>query len=158
VEPLLDAVVALLPSPRDRGGHEGSLAALAFKIVFDDHGQLSFVRVYRGALENVSATQWDAAIALNFSTFDIYRRVIIPQAIPAAIPAAGNFLIYMFKDSPLLFAIGVAELMHASVKIGADNFQYLEPVTIVGIIFLGLSLISALMLRVIESRVGRAWR
>ncbi|HEY0250066.1 MAG TPA: EF-Tu/IF-2/RF-3 family GTPase, partial [Kofleriaceae bacterium] len=41
----------LLPSPRDRGDFEGSLAALAFKIVFDEHGQLSFVRVYRGVLE-----------------------------------------------------------------------------------------------------------
>jgi len=51
VELMLDAVVALLPSPRDRGNHEGALAALAFKIVFDEHGQLSFVRVYRGALE-----------------------------------------------------------------------------------------------------------
>ena len=51
VEPLLDAVVALLPSPRDRGGFEGELAALAFKVLFDEHGQLTFVRVYRGALE-----------------------------------------------------------------------------------------------------------
>jgi elongation factor G len=51
VEPLLDAVVALLPSPRDRGDTAGSLAALAFKVTFDDHGQLTFVRVYRGALE-----------------------------------------------------------------------------------------------------------
>jgi len=50
VEPLLDAVVALLPSPRDRGGIDGALAALAFKVVFDEHGQLTFVRVYRGAL------------------------------------------------------------------------------------------------------------
>jgi elongation factor G len=48
VEPLLDAVVALLPAPRVEAG---SLAALAFKIVFDEHGQLSFVRVYRGTLE-----------------------------------------------------------------------------------------------------------
>jgi elongation factor G len=51
VEPLLDAVVALLPSPRDRGEVEGELAALGFKVVFDDHGQLTFVRVYRGVLE-----------------------------------------------------------------------------------------------------------
>ena len=51
VEPLLDAVVALLPSPADRGDYEGSLAALAFKVTFDEHGQLTFVRVYRGALE-----------------------------------------------------------------------------------------------------------
>jgi len=51
VEPLLDAVVALLPSPRDRGGVDGELAALGFKVVFDEHGQLTFVRVYRGAIE-----------------------------------------------------------------------------------------------------------
>jgi elongation factor G len=51
VEPLLDAVVALLPSPRDRGDTDGALAALGFKVTFDDHGQLTFVRVYRGALE-----------------------------------------------------------------------------------------------------------
>ncbi|HSS02843.1 MAG TPA: elongation factor G, partial [Kofleriaceae bacterium] len=72
VEPLLDAVVALLPSPRDigtrwlegahdtHGAAEGGaalveasdgLAALAFKVTFDDHGQLTFVRVYRGVIE-----------------------------------------------------------------------------------------------------------
>lgn len=62
VEPLLDAVIALLPSPADligkvAGGQDhygdasGELAALGFKVVFDEHGQLTFVRVYRGALE-----------------------------------------------------------------------------------------------------------
>ncbi|MCA9673729.1 MAG: GTP-binding protein, partial [Myxococcales bacterium] len=62
VQPLLDAVVALLPSPRDRGDVHGvdggarppdaaaPLAALAFKVVFDRHGQLTFVRVYSGVL------------------------------------------------------------------------------------------------------------
>jgi len=58
VEPLLDAMVALLPSPVDRGAVEGRapaanapLAALGFKVVYDEHGQLTFVRVYSGALE-----------------------------------------------------------------------------------------------------------
>jgi elongation factor G len=57
VEPLLDAIVTLLPSPRDRGSVEGRepspsapLAALGFKVVFDRHGQLTFVRVYSGVL------------------------------------------------------------------------------------------------------------
>ncbi len=58
VEPLLDAVIALLPSPADRAPVEGRkpsihepLAALGFKVVFDKHGQLTFVRVYSGILE-----------------------------------------------------------------------------------------------------------
>ena len=58
VEPLLDAVVALLPSPVDRGAvadrapaANAPLAALGFKVVYDDHGQLTFVRVYSGVLE-----------------------------------------------------------------------------------------------------------
>jgi elongation factor G len=58
VEPLLDAVVALLPSPVDRGAvaadrpptAAAAFAALAFKVVFDEHGQLTFVRVYSGAI------------------------------------------------------------------------------------------------------------
>jgi elongation factor G len=64
VQPLLDAVVALLPSPVDRGAIRGvgdeqvrapsrrePVAALGFKVAFDDHGQLTFVRVYSGVLE-----------------------------------------------------------------------------------------------------------
>jgi elongation factor G len=63
VQPLLDAVVADLPSPLDRGAvHDvasdatrapaldAPLAALGFKVVFDDHGQMTFVRVYSGVL------------------------------------------------------------------------------------------------------------
>jgi len=63
VQPLLDAVVDLLPSPIDRGpvvaaeggddrppSRSAPLAALAFKVVFDDHGQMTFVRVYSGVL------------------------------------------------------------------------------------------------------------
>lgn len=51
IEPLLDAVVDYLPSPIDRAPPtDAPLAALAFKVVFDDHGQGTFVRVYTGAL------------------------------------------------------------------------------------------------------------
>jgi len=58
VEPLLDAVVAYLPAPGETSGDgsqpeadpEGPLAALAFKVVTDEHGTMTFVRVYRGRL------------------------------------------------------------------------------------------------------------
>jgi elongation factor G len=53
VQPLLDAIVAYLPSPPDRDDRDldaAPLAALCFKTTFDDHGAMSFVRVYTGAL------------------------------------------------------------------------------------------------------------
>jgi elongation factor G len=51
VEPLLDAVVDYLPSPDDHpAATDAPLAALAFKVTFDEHGQSTFVRVYTGAL------------------------------------------------------------------------------------------------------------
>lgn len=56
VEPLLDAVVAYLPAPEDvardglRADPHGPFAGLAFKVAHDDHGMLTFVRVYRGRL------------------------------------------------------------------------------------------------------------
>ena len=63
VEPLLDAVVDYLPRPDERrhahdavaGDADGPFAALAFKVVADDHGALTFVRVYRGRLERGAA-------------------------------------------------------------------------------------------------------
>ena len=60
VEPLLDAVVSYLPAPQDvpvraeeniEADPQGPLAALAFKVTHDDHGALTFVRVYRGTLK-----------------------------------------------------------------------------------------------------------
>ncbi len=114
--------------------------------------------VYRAGLESVPAAQWEAAIALNLSRRQIYQYVIIPQALLPVIPVAGNFLIYMFKDTPFLAAISVTELMHVASKLGSEHFEYMEPITLCGIIFLGLSLISAAALRVVERRTGRAWR
>jgi len=51
VEPLLDAVVDYLPAPEDRAqalGDGDGFAALVFKVVHDEHGSLSYLRVYRG--------------------------------------------------------------------------------------------------------------
>ena len=70
--------------------------------------------VYRGALEGVPKSQQEACRALNFSTIHTYKKIIFPQAFPIAIPGMGNYLVGIFKDTPLLSTIGVAELFHAA--------------------------------------------
>lgn len=112
--------------------------------------------VYRGALEGVAKSQWEACRALNFSTLQTYRRVILPQAFPIALPGMGNYLIGIFKDTPLLATIGVAELMHTANALGAETYRYIEPYTMVGFIFLIISLPTAMGLRRLEAVVDRA--
>lgn len=111
--------------------------------------------VYRGGIENVPTGQWEAAKAINLSTAKTYRRIIIPQALPPALAGMGNYLVGIFKDTPMLSVIGVAELMHAANSIGAENFRYLEPYTIVGLIFLAISLPTAWLIRRFEAALRR---
>jgi polar amino acid transport system permease protein len=112
--------------------------------------------VYRGALEGVPKTQWEACRALNFTNFYTYRRIVLPQAFPIAIPGMGNYLVGIFKDTPLLSTIGVAELFHAATAVGGYHYRYLEPYTIVGIIFLILSVPAAMGIRKLENSVNKS--
>jgi polar amino acid transport system permease protein len=111
--------------------------------------------VYRAGLANIQRGQWEASIALNLSTYHTFRDVIIPQAIPPVVPALGNYLVALFKDTPLLSAIGVLELMQTAKIIGSDTFRYVEPITMVGAIFLIFSLIAAGLIRIVEFRLNR---
>ncbi|EBA18032.1 ABC-type amino acid transport system, permease component [Roseobacter sp. SK209-2-6] len=111
--------------------------------------------VYRGGIDSVPKGQWEAAIALNMTTVQKYRRVIIPQAIPSALSGMGNYLVGIFKDTPMLSVIGVAELIHTANAIGSEHYRFLEPFTMVGIIFLAISLPAAGLIRLVEGRVRR---
>lgn len=106
--------------------------------------------VYRSGLENVPRGQWEAALALNLSLPRTYWDIVIPQAIPPVIPALGNYLVSLFKETPLLSAIAVLEMMQTAKILGSEYFRYLEPITIVGLFFLGLSLLSAVAIRRVE--------
>ena len=111
--------------------------------------------VYRGGIDSVPKGQWEAAIALNMTTVQKYRRVIIPQAIPSALSGMGNYLVGIFKDTPMLSVIGVAELIHTANAIGSEHYRFLEPYTMVGILFLAISLPAAGLIRLVEGRVRR---
>jgi polar amino acid transport system permease protein len=61
----------------------------------------------------------------------------------------------MFKDTPLLSAITVIDMLQAAKIIGSANARYLEPITLVGLFFLGLSLLSASLLQALERIVRK---
>src|SRR5690606_17262517 len=106
--------------------------------------------VYRAGLDAVPRGQWEACKTLSLPPFAAYRRVILPQALRTVLPALGNYLVAMFKDTPVLSAITVVELMLQAKNIGSQSFRYLEPITMAGIFFLCISLVAAMLVRHLE--------
>jgi polar amino acid transport system permease protein len=109
--------------------------------------------VYRAGIDAVPVGQWEASAALSLPRWTVWMRVILPQAIPRVIPALGNNVISMFKDTPQLLAITVIDLVGAAQQSGAQAFRYVEPYTLAGLFFLGVSYPASILLRRLERRV-----
>lgn len=114
--------------------------------------------VYRAGIDNVPSGQWEAAKACNLNPAQTWIHVILPQAIPPMLPALANYFIAMFKETPLLSAITVLELMNQARSIANTNYRYVEPMTMVGMFFLAISIVSVFGLRWLERRYGRVER
>ncbi|GGF77374.1 ectoine/hydroxyectoine ABC transporter permease subunit EhuD [Paracoccus acridae] len=111
--------------------------------------------VYRGGIEAVAKGQWEAAKATNLTARQTWIHVILPQAVPPMIPAMANYLLAMFKETPLLSAITVLELMNQARSVANSSYRYVEPMTMVGVMFLIVSVISVIGLRWLERHYGR---
>ncbi|GAA0371751.1 ectoine/hydroxyectoine ABC transporter permease subunit EhuD [Alkalibacterium iburiense] len=110
--------------------------------------------VYRSGIDSVGQDQWEVATALNFTRRKTWTRIILPQAIPPVIPVIGNYFITMFKETPLLSAITLVEILQTAQDIGAGTFRYTEPLTIVGILFLALSYPASIAIRRLENKIA----
>ena len=111
--------------------------------------------VFRAGFEAVPKGQWEACTALNLGRYRTLRDVIVPQMLPPIVPSLGNYLIVIFKETPLLSFVAVAEMMQAAKLIGAEFYRFSEAITLTGLLFLILSLISAALVRWVEFMVNR---
>ena len=108
--------------------------------------------VYRSGIDNVPRGQWEAALALDIPVRATWTDIVLPQAIPPMIPVFGNYLIGMFKDTPLLAVITVPEMMQAVQQITGTTYRYTEPYTLLALLFLAMSLPVSLLFRLLERR------
>lgn len=123
-------------------------------VVFGVHYSTYMAESYRAGIESIRPGQWEAATALSMSTARTWRAVIIPQALRATMPSLGNWAIAMFKDTPFLIMISVPELVTVAQDEGANNFSFLEPITLAGLIFLVASYPTAVLMRKLENRLA----
>ncbi|MFF0060833.1 ectoine/hydroxyectoine ABC transporter permease subunit EhuD [Streptomyces sp. NPDC005279] len=110
-------------------------------------------QVYRAGIEAVPAGQWEAAKALSLPAHRTWSAVILPQAVRRITPALGNYVIAMLKDTPLIAAIGVLEMLQQSRLESAATFQYTEPLTVIGIAFILIAYPASLLVRALERRL-----
>lgn len=121
------------------------------------HYGFYLAEVYRAGIRAVPGGQVEAACALGLRPSLIFGKVVLPQALPIITPNAGNYFIYMLKDTPYLSAISVVEVMRVSYRLGGDHFRYIEPFTIAGILFLLSSWAASLLVGQMERRTRGAW-
>ena len=121
-------------------------------IVLGVHFSTYTSEVFRAGIDNVPKGQWEAARSLNYNPYQAWKHVILPQAIPPMIPPLANYLITMFKETPLLAAITVVELFRAADQYSNSHYTYLEPMTLVGVFFLLVSIPSAMIAMRLEKK------
>lgn len=109
---------------------------------------------YRAGIQAVPRGQWEAATALSLPRHRVWMGVVLPQAIRRSLPSLGNYLISMFKDTPVLLTVGVLEMVGQAQATGSLTYSYVEPYTIAGFLFLVLSYPSSILVRRLERYVG----
>jgi polar amino acid transport system permease protein len=93
-----------------------------------------FAEIYRGGIEAVPRGQYEAAKVLGFTGPQTFFRIVLPQVIKRILPAAGNEVITLVKDTALAQTIGVAELFHAAQNASAREFSTI-PIFVAGLFY-----------------------
>lgn len=120
------------------------------------HYSSYYAEVYRAGIDAVPDGQWEASTALHLSPAITWRHVVLPQAVRNVLPALGNYVVAMFKETPFLLLITVPELVYQANKIASDTANYVEPFTMAALIFLAASYPTALLIRRLERRFETA--
>ncbi|MEZ0341383.1 ectoine/hydroxyectoine ABC transporter permease subunit EhuD [Mycobacterium sp. pV006] len=111
--------------------------------------------VYRAGIDAIPPGQWEAATALSLPPYRTWRAVILPQVVRRVLPSTGNQIIALFKETPFLIVIGVAEMVTVANQFGGQNYRYIEPITIAGLIFLAASYPTSVLMRKLEIRLAQ---
>lgn len=91
--------------------------------------------IFRAGLASVDIGQKEAGLTSGLSIFQVYRGIILPQAMINALPNTGNMFISLLKDSSVAFFVGVQELLAAGKMLTANSFLYFETYLAVGIVY-----------------------
>ena len=109
--------------------------------------------VVRGAIRAVPPGQREAGVALNLTRGQIMRRIVVPQAIPAMLPPAGNLLIELLKNTALVSLITITDLTFRGQLLRSETLRTTEIFTLMLLMYFAVALLITAGVRLLERRV-----
>ena len=110
-----------------------------------------YAEIFRGGLLAVEKGQYEAAQVLGLNKWQTMRKIILPQMFRVALPAVSNESVTLVKDTALLYAVAVPELLHFAQTAVNRDFT-IVPFFLAGIIYLMITLVLTMFFKWLEKR------
>lgn len=111
-----------------------------------------FAEIYRSGIQSIPCGQYEAAEVLGYSRFQTFVRIILPQVVKRIMPALGNEVITLVKDTSLAFSIGVAEMFSTAKALVASQ-RNMVPFAIAAAIYWVFNFLVELVMGRIEKKL-----
>jgi polar amino acid transport system permease protein len=111
--------------------------------------------IIRGAIVAVHKGQWEASRSLGLLTRDMYRDVILPQAIPLMLPPLAGVLVNLVKHSAIVSVIAIFDLTTQARTMVSDTFMAFEVWLTAAAMYLVVTIALSLAVRWLERRYRR---
>lgn len=122
-------------------------ASLAFALNYAAY----FAEIFRGGLLAIDKGQYEASQVLGLSRWQTTTRIILPQMFRVALPSVSNESITLVKDTALLYAVAVPEILHFALTAVNRDFKLL-PFFVAGVIYLLMTLVLTLLFKYLERK------
>ncbi len=109
--------------------------------------------IFRAGIQGIDISQRDAARVLGLARIDIYRFVVLPQALRIVLPPTTTTVMLLIKGTSLASAIGTLELMRVGQLVSLDTFRPFEVLTAVAAIYFVITYPVAMAARYLERRM-----
>ena len=111
--------------------------------------------IFRGGINAIKKTQWEAASSLGLNFYQKLRLVILPQAFKITLPALGNQFVYVLKMSSLVSVIGISDLTRKANELVVSTYRPLEIYTFLIVEYLVLILVISYFVRKLEKKLKK---
>ena len=92
-----------------------------------------FAEIYRSGIQSIPRGQYEAAEVLGYSKFQTFMKIVLPQVIKRILPAMGNEVITLVKDTSLAFVLGMMEMFSQARAVAASQVSMLPYAIAAGI-------------------------